>query len=285
MLTYYSKDYFDLDELPLCVVPMPYLERGSRMHAHDFHELMIVVAGVAIHHVAGENETVSMGDVWYIPPGVAHGYDPMRESGIQVLNVLFDLDKLRINLRDLTAIPGFQAMFTPAIDPRIHHLRLSSRDLAVVTSLVEGIFAEGEGSEPGYELVSVAKFCELMVFISRHYSHVPTAGGQSLAEMGTFVSFIETHIRDDLCLDDLIQASGMSASSLRRKTRQFFYLSPMMFLQKTRLRKAMLLLANPLTSVGEVAAEVGIYDAAYFARVFKKETGVSPTEFRESVGK
>ncbi|PHU37301.1 DNA-binding response regulator [Agathobacter ruminis] len=50
-----------------------------------------------------------------------------------------------------------------------------------------------------------------------------------------------------------------------------------------RMRKAKQLLADPRNRVGEVSACVGYNDGNYFAKSFRKFTGLSPSEFREQV--
>ena len=109
-----AKTFFDKERLPLCVFRMPYVDWSRGSHSHNFYELMVVVGGVAIHHMDGRHETVSMGDVYAIPPGHIHGYDVPENSGVQVLNVLFDLERMNMNTRDLEAIPGFHALFSIA---------------------------------------------------------------------------------------------------------------------------------------------------------------------------
>lgn len=53
------------------------------------------------------------------------------------------------------------------------------------------------------------------------------------------------------------------------------------FLTKVRMMHAKRLLLNPMYKVYEIASLVGYTDANYFAKVFKKSTGLSPKEFKE----
>jgi two-component system response regulator YesN len=57
----------------------------------------------------------------------------------------------------------------------------------------------------------------------------------------------------------------------------------MVYLQQLRVKKAMLMLADPSKSVCDIAFEVGFNDSGYFTRVFKKEIGETPREFRTRV--
>ncbi|MCF7816363.1 MAG: helix-turn-helix domain-containing protein [Kiritimatiellales bacterium] len=280
-----GKDFFDPNHLPLCVFRMPYVEWGRGLHSHSFNELMIVIGGVAIHHMDGEHVTVSMGDVFSIPPGHAHGYDVEDNSGVQVLNVLFDLDRMKMKLMDLVLIPGFHALFTMMPGHNDPHLKLAARDLAVVTGLVEEIEAEMEGLEPGYEFLCEAKFREMIVFLSRRYSHVSTSAGKDMLRLGELITYMEKHLGDNLCFENLAEVANMSPTSLRRTFSEILGVSPMTYLQQLRVKKSMQLLVDPMRAISDIAFSVGFNDSGYFSRVFKKEAGCSPKEFREDLGK
>ena len=51
-----------------------------------------------------------------------------------------------------------------------------------------------------------------------------------------------------------------------------------------RINAAKELLADPFRSSAEVASMVGYEDASYFARAFKKRTGMTPTQYRRQAG-
>jgi two-component system response regulator YesN len=56
-------------------------------------------------------------------------------------------------------------------------------------------------------------------------------------------------------------------------------------LTRLRIEEAKELISNELLSLKEVCYEVGYNDPNYFSRVFKKVTGMSPTEYRSFVEK
>ena len=51
------------------------------------------------------------------------------------------------------------------------------------------------------------------------------------------------------------------------------------------LSRRAVLLADPLRSTAEVASMVGYDDSSYFARAFKKRTGMTPTQYRRQAGR
>ena len=65
---------------------------------------------------------------------------------------------------------------------------------------------------------------------------------------------------------------------------EILHISPA-YLSELRINAAKELLADPFRSSAEVASMVGYEDASYFARAFKKRTGMTPTQYRRQAGK
>jgi AraC-like DNA-binding protein len=62
--------------------------------------------------------------------------------------------------------------------------------------------------------------------------------------------------------------------------RQELGISPIKYLQRFRINQAKLLLKASQKSITEIAFEVGFLDSGYFSRIFHRETGVSPGDYR-----
>ena len=277
-----SSEFWATGEFPMCVFRMPYADFSRRIHAHDFHEIMIVVGGVALHHLDDLHETIAMGDVFVIPPGHPHGYEVEENQGVQVVNVLFDADELNINFRDMLSIPGFHTLFSAKSANKFEpHLKLDAKDLAHVNAIVEEIEEAQESLVPGCDFCCETKLRELILFLSRRYSNVVTQGGnKNILKLGKVISHMEKHYHEELRFEDLAEASHLAPTTLRRLFHESFGCSPMVYLQQLRIKKAMLMLADPTKSVGDIAFTIGFNDSGYFTRIFKKETGETPRQFR-----
>ena len=83
----------------------------------------------------------------------------------------------------------------------------------------------------------------------------------------------------DLSPEVLANAVGMSRSQLHRKLGALTGQTTMSFVQCQRLKRAAALLSEDGGSVSEIAYQVGFGDPSYFARCFKKQYGVSPSQF------
>jgi AraC-like DNA-binding protein/ActR/RegA family two-component response regulator len=73
---------------------------------------------------------------------------------------------------------------------------------------------------------------------------------------------------------------NMSPSRFCRQFKAAFDVTFVEYLANHRMQQAKRLLSNPDMPVADVAAAVGFNDPSYFTRVFRKQEGVSPSEYR-----
>lgn len=95
-------------------------------------------------------------------------------------------------------------------------------------------------------------------------------------------AFIEEHIDDaDLKIDDMALAVGHSRTVLYVKIKSYFGMAPVDFLRHFRITRAERMVAETKLSFSEIAYKTGFSDPRYFGRCFKKETGLTPSEYRK----
>lgn len=78
----------------------------------------------------------------------------------------------------------------------------------------------------------------------------------------------------------MVERSGLSERSFKRRFRNATGMSPMAYVHTMRLEEAKQVLETGDLSVDRVAREVGYEDAAYFTRLFQREVGLSPGHYR-----
>jgi AraC-like DNA-binding protein len=81
-------------------------------------------------------------------------------------------------------------------------------------------------------------------------------------------------------VDDLARGARMSPAQFYRAFRKEIGLSPIVYLRNRRIDQAKRRLAESIDAIKEIAEQVGYSDQFYFSRDFKKNTGLSPSEFR-----
>ncbi len=93
--------------------------------------------------------------------------------------------------------------------------------------------------------------------------------------------YIQKNYEKKLSLQDIAQVAHTSESHLRLLFRQNLLSSPVNYLRQVRLDKAKEFLMMTSHSIQEISHFVGFDDVSYFSRVFRKETNMSPNEYRK----
>lgn len=94
------------------------------------------------------------------------------------------------------------------------------------------------------------------------------------------VSYIHDHYKEDISLDVLANIAMLSKFHLLRLFKTCFGKSPHQYLMKIRLEKSRDLLRNASLSNSEIAFQIGYQEVNSFYRFFKKEAGMTVSEFR-----
>ncbi len=90
------------------------------------------------------------------------------------------------------------------------------------------------------------------------------------------------HFNESINLNMISSNLGYSPSHLTRLFQRYYDMSPIRFLTAQRIRKARYYLKyRPECTIHQIGEMAGYEDPGYFSRVFKKETGISPLEYRE----
>lgn len=103
---------------------------------------------------------------------------------------------------------------------------------------------------------------------------------QELAE--NLAEYLRLHYREKISVAQAAAALGVHPTYLSRTFKSFTGKSPTRFILDLRLGHAKRLFTEqPDCEIKEIAFEVGYTDQGYFSRIFKKYTGMSPSEYRE----
>lgn len=135
-----------------------------------------------------------------------------------------------------------------------------------------------EDAVPGEEASALAY--SLLLKLRAQPDRVRTDAGSPLVEAA--VSIIQEEFPFLEGVEELAQRLEVSAAHLGRVFMKKIGVSPGKYITRVRVEYAKLLLRDPDTTISYVAEASGFANANYFAKVFRRETGLSPTEYLES---
>lgn len=95
--------------------------------------------------------------------------------------------------------------------------------------------------------------------------------------------YVQNHLSEPLHPSALAKRAFVSAGHFRYLFRETFGVSPSDYIRQARIQKAQEMLQSSTLSVKSIAEATGFSDYRKLIRVFKKENGMSPTEYRKRV--
>lgn len=99
-------------------------------------------------------------------------------------------------------------------------------------------------------------------------------------ELADVRAYLDEHYEDRISLDDLAARFFINKYYLTRIFKEAYGLTVNSYILSKRITRSKRLLRFSDMTIDEIAAAVGMSDANYFSRVFRKIEGVSPTEYR-----
>ncbi len=253
------------------------------MHGHHFSELVVVLNGSGRHVTEAESYPICRGDVFVLNGRTSHAFED--SSRLKLCNVMFEPDQLIRPHQNLSAVPGYQALFV--LEPLYRknygfkgRLQLSEADLSSVMALLEALEREQKARLQGYQSLLAAYFMQLVVLLSRYYSASPERPTQAILRLADALSYLEENYQRPLELAELAAKANLSKNQFLRVFKKAFGRTPMTYLAERRIQKAQRLLKDTSLPISQIAFDTGFADSNYFSRRFRQVTGKSPRNYR-----
>lgn len=254
-------------------------EQPNAPHQHDFEELLIGVAGSIEHFIDFESRVteapfvafVTRGKLHRLKPGITDGACDMRVLRFRsefIPETIFQLYALFHGQADIGMSPGPCFDRLVALAEMIEgEMQQPEPDLAVVRQLLSTLFTLIGSEQRKLNGLSTP---------------LPVAHNETFRN---FLRILEDNYRQQADVDFYAAQLFMTPRNLNRICQAILQQSVSRIIETRKLIEAKQLLLNTDQPVSSIGMDLGYDDKAYFARVFKKNTGQTPTEFREEMRK
>lgn len=119
---------------------------------------------------------------------------------------------------------------------------------------------------------------DIIQYLTPVKQEVPTGTMKNIVHQ--IAAYIDEHYYEELSLAALAKRYHIESSYFSKVFRQEMGENLILYITKTRIEKAKEYMKNSAVNLTEIAFMVGYDDYTYFSRVFKKNTGQSPREYR-----
>lgn len=150
--------------------------------------------------------------------------------------------------------------------------------------LFKEMITELQTCRVGYESLLSMYLEQIFVLIQRsRLDKTPVVSSHLQEEMGIARRYFQEHYNEDINIEEYALSRNMSVSYFLKKFKEVTTKSPMQYILAIRINNAVSLLESTDYNVTEISTIIGYDNPLYFSRIFKKQKGVSPSDYRKQL--
>jgi AraC-like DNA-binding protein len=257
----------------------------------------VVTQGQAYMHLGNRDKPLelSSGDIVFTARGQNHLISTDKVANRKVVSLEdFDAKKNSPAETRLTLVSGAYQVWNDPVHPLFSELPdiffVKARDTQSfnqIQNMIALLATEASSSHFGCERIQQNILDILFTFIVRKVieqsSTQAKTWSHALSDEQIKKSIVLMHSKwaKPWTLESLAKELGMSRAGFAVKFKSAMGDTPIQYLTKLRIQKAMELLCHTNESIEKVAFQVGYKDAFGFSKIFKKINGMSPRKFRD----
>ena len=146
--------------------------------------------------------------------------------------------------------------------------------------LFERIVEELQMKRDGYDELAVLYLREMLIRARRGIEDTDTAGDMR-AEVRAAQAYFADHYREPIDIGAYAASRHVSTGWFIRHFRCDTGVTPLQYILRLRIASAQELLAHSDCRIAQVAQIVGYDNPLYFSRLFRQQTGMTPSQYRE----
>lgn len=249
------------------------------LHWHREFEIVRVKSGELALYVNNVSEVLRAGDIAFISGGMMHRAEPhdaVYECVVFDLNMLCRHGSGRITSYILPLLSG---------EAEISRIRASEQSgiHAAVDAFFSCLAAEGRYFElKAYSAAGEIVFLlyrEDRIKLSKKHLH----GNHRKETITMLIEWIEQNYTERITLETLSEVAKIGEKYLCRFFKEYTGNTPIDYVNRLRVERACLKMAEANRNVTEAAFESGFNDISYFSKIFKRYKGMTPREYRHAV--
>ena len=263
------EQFFDLEKLEISpsrtsLYVSPILWKGDPVgHIGQNDVFFFVIEGECYLDVASETHILRKGQLAFLPKGKARRYTQMSD-GFALYETSFNVEANGVNLMSALGLSDGNFVVDVPSPEELKRLFESSVRIEMTKNPLHGISA-----------------CANTLSLIKIYAEARSRQESTdRSRFSAVIGYMSENMARELTLGELADSACMHPTYFVKKFGIAFGMPPMAYLNRLRIYKAMSLLSSTESSIEDIAESVGIHDRSYFARIFKRHAGVTPTEYR-----
>ncbi len=228
----------------------------------------------------------------YIASGTAHFYfngtERLLTEGTMILYHPDEPQKYLYYATDKTEV--YWVHFTGSdVDTLLAHYGISATENIFYTGtlpdyqwLYRQIIQELQLCRPNYEELLSLLLCHIFLMLNRSIKEDRKTGSDIQNEIERATHYFNENYNAPIRIEDYAKSRHLSTCWFIRNFKEIVKATPMQYILSLRMINAQSLLENTDYNITEIAQTVGYDNPLYFSRLFRRQVGLSPSEYRKA---
>ena len=232
------------------------------------YQLLFIASGKTHFYIGGKDQVVTAGHMVLFQPKEEQHYEYFGEDKPEVYWVHFTGSAVKEILRSYDI-------------PLDEHIFFSGTP-AAYTQLFKNMIEEFQTCRVGYKEMLEMNLRQLFMMIQRTRLEKPPIVTTAVQlEMDYARQYFHDHYNEPINIEEYALSRHTSISLFMRNFKKVFGVSPKQYILNIRMNNAQNLLESTDYTVAEIAAIVGYDNSLYFSRIYHKQKGQAPSDYRK----
>ena len=252
-------------------------------HWHNEFEINYIVKGMAVFSCENKSCIAKKGDIFVFLPNQIHGMTPLEENKIYYDTLLFrgeifgNSEERLVQKYIYPLNEGVYSVQTPISEGDNGYERIKET--------IETIFCSVKQGDILQDILFKSKLLELFYLL---YVHGYISEGQvSKVNYSTIVRpalrYIEEHFSENITVEELAESIPLSKSYFMNCFKKATGMGTIEYITQMRIKHACEKLMESDKTIMQIAFESGFRNLSNFNRLFKKNVGCSPGDYKKRI--
>lgn len=238
----------------------------SIMHTHHFTELLFVVNGEGSFSFNQQHSPLRPGDLVIIPPYTEHTERSSKDCPLEYY---------------VLGIDGIS--FLSQKDQECAQVFCNFEHDSSIHELFRQMLYEIRTAQYGSQTICQHLLEILILKIIRAQQLIPVSINsiRMTKECAQIKEYLDSNYSEHITLDTLTSLTHMNKYYMVHSFTKYAGLSPIQYLNQTRLKRAQYLLETTNYSISDIASSTGFSSQSYFTQIFRKNFQMTPVKYRQ----
>lgn len=249
----------------------------EKPHRHDFYVTVIFTRGTGIHEIDFQKYSVSKGSIFFLSPGQVHSWELSPDTDGYIFFFSQPYYEMHYVNQKLKNFPFFNSPSFP------RKLQLQSEELVNMIRLFEAIQNEHLSQNVMKQSFILSLISQIYIQSVREFSKddekTSATSVSYFKHYQDFENLLEESFTSQKSISYYASQLNISAKHLNRITQTVMQKTASEIITERVILEAKRMLIYLDEGLVEIAFRLGYEEYSYFARMFRKNSGITPSQF------